>query len=115
MKKDTSSHDFIVYDLMAKLSDISSRAMMGGWAIYSDKVTFALIIRNQLYFKAKGALAKKLESQGWTKFSYERAGGKVVSMSYWLVTDDLVDDQEKFDDMAREVIENLEVPAKNKK
>lgn len=58
MKKDTSYHDFIVYDLMNRLPDISSRPMMSGWCIYSNKIPFSAIIGNQLYLKAKGKVAK---------------------------------------------------------
>jgi hypothetical protein len=37
MKKDTSFHDFVIYDLMNRLSGISSRPMMSGWCIYFNK------------------------------------------------------------------------------
>jgi len=104
MKKDTSFHDYVVYDLMNRLFDISSRPMMSGWCIYSDKVSFAAIIGNQLYLKAKGEIADKLASLGWTKFHYEKSKGKVVSMNYWLVPDDLIDSPELFEEVAREVI-----------
>ncbi len=100
MKKDTPYHDFVVYDLMAKLPSITSRPMMSGWAIYTEGVVFAAIIGNQLYFKAKEGMAEYLASLGWTKFNYEKKNGKVVSMSYWLVPEEMVDDQEAFDMMA---------------
>lgn len=104
MKKDATYHDFVVYDLMAKMPGISSRPMMSGWCIYSNKVPFAAIIGNQLYFKAKGEIADRLASLGWKKFSYTRPNGKVVSMNYWLVPDELIDDQDLLVEMADEVI-----------
>jgi TfoX/Sxy family transcriptional regulator of competence genes len=104
MKKDTSFHDYIVYDLMNRLFDISSRPMMSGWCIYSDKVPFASIIGNQLYLKAKGEMAEKLASLGWTKFNYEKSNGKSVSMNYWLVPDELIDDVEAFEEIAKEIL-----------
>ena len=108
MKKDTSYHDFIVYDLMNGLSDITSRPMMSGWCIYSNKIPFAAIIGNQLYLKAKGESADKLIALGWTKFSYEKTNGKVVGMSYWQVPDELIDDQYRFQEIARDLLFNLE-------
>jgi len=105
MKKDTSYHDFIVYDLMVRLPDISSRAMMSGWCIYSDKIPFAAIIGNQLYLKAKGEAADKLLALGWKKFNYEKSNGKVVSMSYWQVPDELIDNQEKFEEITRNLLQ----------
>ena len=104
MKKDTSYHDFIVYDLMIRLPEISSRPMMSGWCIYSDKVPFAAIIGNQLYLKAKGEIADKLATLGWKKFNYEKSNGKTVHMNYWQVPDELIDNQELFEEIAREVL-----------
>ncbi len=107
MKKDTSYHDYVVYDLMNNLSHITSRAMMGGWCIYSKGIPFSLIIDNQVYFKAKGELADKLASLGWNKFNYKRTDGKVISMCYWKVPDELMDNQEKFEEVAESAILTL--------
>jgi DNA transformation protein len=104
MKKDSSYHDFIVYDLLNKLPHVSSRAMMGGWCIYSNKIPFAMIIENQLYLKAKGDLAEKLAENGWKKFTYEKSNGKTFSMSYWLVPDKLIDSQEKLMEIVEELL-----------
>jgi len=105
MKKDTSYHDFIVYDLMNRFPDISSRPMMSGWCIYSNKIPFAAIIGNQLYLKAKGEMANKLASLGWTKFNYEKTSGKTVHMNYWQVPDELIDNQGSFEEIARKVLD----------
>ena len=104
MKKDISYHDFVVYDLMARLPDVSSRPMMSGWCVYSEKIPFAVIIENQLYLKAKGEGADKLASLGWIKFHYKKSSGKMVSMSYWLVPDELIDDRELFEEMVKELL-----------
>ena len=69
MKKDASFHDFVVYDLMNRLPNITSRPMMSGWCIYSDKIPFAAIIGNQLFFKVKsGEVKEELKSLGSTQF-----------------------------------------------
>ncbi len=104
MKKDKSYHDFIVYDLMNRLPEISSRPMMSGWCIYSNKVPFAAIIGNQLYLKAKGNIADKLASQGWKKFEYEKSDGKMIHMNYWRVPDELIDNQESLEEIAKEML-----------
>src|ERR1035437_7426734 len=105
MKKDISYHDFVVYDLLSKTPDISSRPMMSGWSIYSNTIPFAAIIGNQLYLKAKGEVADKLASYGWTKFQYEKSNGKSVSMNYWLVPDEILDDQEQLNEMIGQILE----------
>ncbi len=94
MKKDSSYHDFVVYDLLSRVPEVSSRPMMSGWCVYSGGVPFAAIIGNQLYLKAKGDLAETLAERGWQKFEYEKSGGKTVHMNYWLVPDELFDNQE---------------------
>jgi len=104
MKKDNSYHDFVIYDLMNRLPEISSRPMMSGWCIYSNKVPFAAIIGNQLYLKTTGKFADKLAALGWTKFHYEKTSGKTVNMNYWQVPDELIDNQEKIEEIARELL-----------
>lgn len=109
MKKSISYHDFIVYDLMNRLPEISSRPMMSGWCIYSNRVPFSAIIENQLYLKVKGELADKLASLGWTKFEYKKSDGKIVSMNYWKVPDELIDNQDQFEEISLEVLANLNI------
>jgi len=104
MKKDVSYHDFIVYDLMNRLPEISSKPMMSGWCIYSKDIPFAAIIGNQIYFKAKGKFAERLSSLGWTNFDYKKSTGKSVKMNYWQVPDELIDNQELFDEIALEAM-----------
>lgn len=104
MKKDISYHDFIVYDLMNRLPEISSRSMMSGWCIYSNKIPFAAIIGNQLYLKAKGDMADKLATLGWQKFNYKKTSGKKVSMNYWQVPDALIDNQELFEELIKNTL-----------
>lgn len=107
MKKNISYHDFIVYDIMNKLPEISSKAMMSGWCIYFEKIPFAAIIGNQVYLKAKGEMAEKLLSLGWKKFNYKKSNGKIVRMNYWRVPDELIDDQEGFTNLAIEVLDYI--------
>jgi TfoX/Sxy family transcriptional regulator of competence genes len=78
--------------------------MMSGWCIYSNKVPFAAIIGNQLYLKAKGNIADKLASQGWKKFEYEKSDGKMIHMNYWRVPDELIDNQESLEEIAKEML-----------
>lgn len=125
MKKDTSYHDFVVFDLMVRLPEITSRRMMSGWCIYSAGIPFAAIIGNELYLKARGVMAEKLASLGSRQFSYEKnvivgagtkAGAKTktktktktIKMAYWSVPEEMLDNQEAFDELAREVIGELD-------
>lgn len=104
MKKDKTYHDFIVYDLMSRLFEVSSKPMMSGWCIYSSKIPFASIIGNQLYIKAQGKLAQKLKLLNWTRFSYAKTNGQTVKMNYWHVPDELLDDQDLLNEIFIEAI-----------
>ena len=107
MKKDTSFHDFVVYDLMNRLQNITSRRMMSGWCIYSDKIPFAAIIGNQLFFKVKSEEVKEeLKSLGSTQFKYKKKGGKNVKMSYWSVPEEAIDNAEVFCELAGKAMLN---------
>ena len=106
MKRDTSFHDFVVYDLMNRLSGISSRLMMGGWCIYADKIPFSLIIENKLFFKVQeDGTKKKLKALGSKQFTYKKKDKKLVKMCYWSVPDEAMDDSDMFYELVNEVIE----------
>lgn len=108
MKKDTSFHDFVVYDLMNRLSGISSRSMMSGWCIYSNKIRFAAIIGNELFFKIKDDEMKdKMKKFGSIQFKYKKKDKKVVTMSYWSVPEEAIDNSDLFFDLANEVIKSV--------
>jgi len=51
MAKDKSFHDYIIYDILGNISDITSKAMFSGWAIYKDSIIFGIIVGGELYFK----------------------------------------------------------------
>lgn len=53
-----------VKDFFAGVSTLTARKMLGGLAVYADRVIFALIIRTgALMLKAKGALAQELTAR----------------------------------------------------
>lgn len=102
MKKDTSYHDFVVYDLMANLPNISSRPMMGEWIIYSDNTPFALISGGELHLKSKE------KKENWTQFQYEKSENKIVKLCYWRVPDEIIDEQGRFESEAQEMLKKLQ-------
>ena len=98
---------------------------MSGWCIYSCGIPFAAIIGNELYLKARGIMAEKLASLGSRQFSYEKnvaagagtkpgaktktkAKTKTIKMAYWFVPEEMFDNPEAFDGLAREAIEALQ-------
>jgi DNA transformation protein len=67
--------------------------MFGGYGLYFNNVIFAIIISNELYFKSHPELAKYFAAQGSSPFTYE-ARGKSVTMSYWKVPIEVIEDEE---------------------
>jgi len=108
MKKDTSFHDFIIYDLMNRLPGVFSRPMMSGWCIYSNKIPFAAIIGNELFFKIKDdKMKEKMKSLGSIQFKYKKKDKKVVTMSYWSVPEEAIDNSDLFCELVNEIISLL--------
>jgi DNA transformation protein len=93
MAKNTAFHDYVVYDLMSELDWITSRAMFGGWGIYQYKLIFGIIIGDELYLKVDETNQKDFEKLGSHPFEYF-AKSKKVTMSYWLVPGDTLEDRE---------------------
>ena len=103
-KRDTTFHDYVVHDVLVSLPGISSRAMFGGWGIYQFGVIFAIIIDGELYFKADAANQPDFESIGSRPFIYEREGKGPVSMSYWLVPEEVLEDRNLVNDWVKKAV-----------
>ncbi len=84
-----------IQDLFADLALITTRKMMGGLTIYSDGLVFAILdASGQLYLKAAGDFAKRLEAAGSTLFTFTGKNGKTRSMNYWTMPNAALDDPE---------------------
>jgi DNA transformation protein len=66
-----------VVDLMHAFAPVQARAMFGGFGIYHDGLMFALIVQDQLYFKADEQSWGDFIELGLQPFTYQ-AKGKVV-------------------------------------
>ena len=94
-----------VIDLFGPLGGITTRPMMGGLCIYSDGKIFAIVGENdQIYIKAKGALADDMAAEGCEIFNFTRKDGSVASMGYWTIPDAAMDDPEIACDWARRAL-----------
>ena len=92
--RDTTFHDYVVHDVLASIPGISSRAMFSGWGIYQFGVVFAIIIEGELYFKVDATNKPDFEQVGSRPFTYAREGKGPVTMSYWLMPEELLDDRD---------------------
>ncbi len=99
MTKDKSFHDYIIYDLLGDVPGITSRAMFGGWAIYKNGVIFGIIVAGELYFKVDNENRPKFEEMEGHPFVYAKSDGKPITMSYWLVPEEIMEDRERLYDL----------------
>lgn len=72
---------------------VNTRAMFGGFGVYCEKKMFGLIVHNTLYLKADKESAEYFKSFDSQPFTYEN-NGKAVAMSYWKVTDEVMESDE---------------------
>lgn len=69
--------------------------MFGGYGFYKDGIFFAIIIDNILYFKVDGQNQSAYETHDSKPFSYEGKNKKMVTMSYWEVPVDILENHEQ--------------------
>jgi DNA transformation protein len=91
-------------ELFAPLKGVTFKRMFSGYGIMKDAMMFALISRDELYFKADDDLAARFRAEGsrpWTP----TMRGKVMTMPYWLVPERLFDEPDEFAAWARDAFD----------
>lgn len=92
-KKDDSFRDFVL-DALEGLPDLRSKAMFGGLGLYMGENFFGIIWKGRLYFKVDAKSRVEYASRGSKPFTYSR-DGKKMSMSYYEVPAEVIDDHER--------------------
>jgi DNA transformation protein and related proteins len=85
--------DYIL-DLLAPLRPTAKR-MFGGVGIMLNGSMFALLTRDELFFRVDDTTRPRFEAAGCSPFGYNRAGRDVLIASYYAVPSDLYDQQEE--------------------
>jgi len=104
MKRDNSYTEYIVYDVLGHLEDITMKPMFSGAGIYMDGVIIAFVAEGELYFKSNDTLKEKYLSQGCHPFLYMKKG-KEVEISYMSATEEMMEDRDIMLDRAYESYE----------
>jgi DNA transformation protein len=112
MKRDDSFHEYVMNEVFREIIGISSRAMFGGWGIYQNGYFFALIDDGRLYFKVDETNKADYELEGSEPFVYKGKDGKKMTMNYYEVPADVLENYEK---IAMWVDKAVEVAVKAKK
>ncbi len=86
--------DFVMRDLLNGVPDIRARAMFGGHGIYKNDTMFAIIVDDELYFKVGDANRSDFESRCSKPYCYAVKGKKPVTMSYWNLPAEIMDNRQ---------------------
>ncbi len=95
--------EFVEYLLeqLAPLGTLRAKAMFGGWGIYCDERIFALVDKDQLYFKADAETIPDFTGKGLGPFTYPKKDGTLMSMAYYTAPADALEDQAELLQWAR--------------
>lgn len=98
--------DFVM-DRLMPAGDFTSRAMFGSYGIFQAGLMFALISDDILYFKVDDS----------NREMYEKAGSSIFPhrISYWVVPDEVLEDNEKLYEWADISIRIAEAAASAKR
>lgn len=87
---DTSFADFVLEQLRS-LRGVAARRMFGGVGLYRQAVMFGVIFGDELFLKVGDDNRSAYEAAGSRPFVYS-ARGRKVSLSYWRVPEDVLED-----------------------
>lgn len=88
--------EYVAHDLLSDL-EVSYRAMFGGYGLYIDGYIFGIIADHELYFKVDDTNRARYEERDSGPFVYT-AKGKPMSMSYWKVPVEVMEDSETLEE-----------------
>lgn len=95
----------MMHDLLGGMPDIVSRPMFSGWGIYKNGIIFAIIADGELYFKADGESKKDFERLGSMPFLYSMKNGKTATLSYWVLPEEIREDQRELEQWIARAVE----------
>lgn len=104
--------EYVVHDLLGQISRITARAMFGGHGLYKGGVIFGIIADGQLYFKTDEKTSKKYKKLGSSPFTYSKGKVKSITMSYWELPAEIMDDPEE---LKKWVLESSRISKQSKK
>jgi DNA transformation protein and related proteins len=88
------SRDFAdhLIDLLSPWATAFARKMFGGFGLFRGDLMFSMVIDDTLYFKTGAANRADYENAASEPFAYQ-AKGRSVTLSYWRVPAEVVDDE----------------------
>ena len=76
---------------MASFGPVQAKRMFGGWGIFRMGLMFAVVVGDELYFKADEQNVGRFRDRGLKSFTYE-AKGRSVSLRYYQAPPETLED-----------------------
>ena len=92
-----------VLDQLSALPDVRARAMFGAHGLYQGEHFFAILDQGRLFFKTDAAAQADYVARGMPPFTFE-LDGRVISMRYYEVPPDVLENAEELVTWARRAI-----------
>lgn len=106
---------YIANDILSGLGDVKTRRMFGGHGFYVNGKIFGIEADGKIYFKVADYNRADYEKAGCEPFHYSRKDKGAISMSYWEVPEDVLENREKAVQWARKAVQaSLEGPLKKR-
>ncbi len=84
-----------ITDILLPYGTIKTRAMFGGYGVYLDGNIIGIIIDNELFLKGSKNNIGFYEACGSNPFTYINGKSTQVSMSYFKVLPDILEDEDE--------------------
>lgn len=94
---------YIAEDVLSEL-DVKTRRMFGGHGFYHAGKMFGLEAEGKIYFKVDDETRPDYEAMESQPFQYSSKDRTSVTMSYWMVPEEVLEDREKAVAWARKAI-----------
>ncbi|MCK9360948.1 TfoX/Sxy family protein [Patescibacteria group bacterium] len=86
---------YVAEDLLAGLKSVTVKRMFGGHGFYFGGKMFGLEANGEIFFKVNGENQSDYEKAGSHPFQYSSKDKKAVTMSYWTVPDEIMENPEE--------------------
>lgn len=105
----------LVLERLAPLGPISARRMFGARGLFLGGTMFALIVRDELYFRVGDTNRAEYEAAGAAPFSYAtRQGGRHTITAYWSCPPERLEDPDGLCRWGRKAIEAARAAAERR-
>lgn len=107
---------YIANDILSELGDVKTRRMFGGHGLYLNGKIFGIEANGKIYFKVTDSNRADYKIAGCEPFHYSRKDKGAVSMSYWEVPEDVLENREKAVQWAQKAVQaSLERPPRKRR